>query len=131
VAGHDMARDDLRVFRLSRIVGEVERTSEPGAFAVPPGALERSAAINLVQPEGESVQARIRVRQGQGHGLRRRAASVEQGSAGWDVLVLVDTDVYRLADELSGYAGDVVVEEPAELRDAVKRSLQAVHEAHA
>jgi len=131
VAGHDTARDDLRVFRLSRIAGDVKRIGEPGAFTVPPGALERSAALDLVQPEGESLQARIRVRGGHGHGLRRRAASVESGQSEWDVLVINDSDIYRLAAELSGYAADVVVESPPELRDAVKRSLQGVHQVHA
>jgi proteasome accessory factor B len=58
--------------------------------------------------------------------LRERARSVEPGGAageGWDVVRVLVRDVTELARELAGHGADVVVLEPADLRDAVVRVL--------
>ena len=83
---------------------------------------------------GEPVPARLRVRPGRGHVLRRRARAVEtrpQGSTDvWDVLEVTGSDLSSFADEIVGYGADVVVDAPPELRDAVVDRLRAVLAVH-
>jgi len=131
IAGHDTDRQNPRVFRLSRMVGEVTRTSPHGSVIVPPSALERAAAIDLVRPDSESVQVHLRVRPGRGHALRRRASSITPAENGWDAVVIDDADPYRFVGEVTEYAADVVVDAPALVRHAVIESLRAVQQVHA
>jgi proteasome accessory factor B len=69
----------------------------------------------------------VRVRQGTGVGLRRRAESVTpiDDRPGWDVVV-VEGPVQELSDEVLTYGADVVVEHPQALRDDVVARLRAV-----
>lgn len=127
VAGHDRDRDATRMFRLSRIEGEVGLAGAPGAFTVPEGVDLRELAATIAPGEPRSI-ARIRVRDGAGHGLRRRASAAEPDGAGWQVLELGYADVESLADEVAGYGADAVVREPVQLRTAVMARLRAVLE---
>jgi proteasome accessory factor B len=75
------------------------------------------------------VRATLRVRQGTGIGLRRRAEGVTpcEGHEGWDDVV-VEGPVHELADEVLTYGADVVVESPPALRDEVVGRLRALAE---
>ncbi|HEY0642817.1 MAG TPA: WYL domain-containing protein, partial [Nocardioides sp.] len=110
----------------SRIVGPVRATGRSGAYDVPAGTDVRAVARRL-SPSLPSVRAELRVRQGTGVGLRRRADSATplDERPGWDVLV-VEGPVPELADEVLTYGADVVVEGPPALRDEVVARLRAV-----
>ncbi|HEY9379142.1 MAG TPA: WYL domain-containing protein, partial [Jiangellaceae bacterium] len=73
VVGYDVDRSAPRLFRLSRIVGEVTTAGPSGSYSVPSPAEIRDAA-GLLTPQPETGIARIRIRRGSGYGLRRRAA---------------------------------------------------------
>ncbi|MGH8823614.1 MAG: helix-turn-helix transcriptional regulator [Jiangellaceae bacterium] len=124
VVGYDVDRAAPRLFRLSRVVGQVERAGEPGAYTVPPPAVIRAAAGSLVPPRQRNL-ARVRVRQGCGYGLRRRAVTTQQGD-GWDLLTVPYADATVLADEVAGYGADVVLIEPGDVRARVVERLRAV-----
>ncbi len=128
VVGYDVDRGAPRMFRLSRIVGAVEPEGATDAFEAPSPAAIREAATSLAPSEpAESSRARIRVRAGTGHGLRRRATFAgPDGANGWDELDLTYSSTESLADELVALGGDVVVVEPDELRDTVVARLQAI-----
>jgi predicted DNA-binding transcriptional regulator YafY len=130
VVGHDLNRDGPRMFRLSRIVGEVTPAGEPGSYDVPSAEQVREAAGALA-PARQTASARIRVREGSGYGLRRRATGIRLGSDGWDELSVPYSDGGVLAEELSGYGGDVVAVEPEDVRKRVVERLRAVVEAAA
>ncbi|MDQ3663520.1 MAG: WYL domain-containing protein, partial [Actinomycetota bacterium] len=68
--------------------------------------------------------ARLRVRGGQGHALRRRATDVRADDDGWDLLDVPLADPERLADEVVTFGPAVVALEPRDLRDAVVRRLE-------
>ncbi|HSR25383.1 MAG TPA: YafY family protein [Candidatus Eisenbacteria bacterium] len=124
VVGHDRDRAATRVFRLSRVAGQVSPIGEPGEVEIPEGVDFRAqvAALAEEQPRGEAT---LRVRAGAGVALRRRALKQTPGE-GWDELVVPYGDAELLADEVAGYGPDVVAVEPVELRDAVVRRLRAV-----
>ena len=130
VVGYDVDRSAPRLFRLSRIVGEVSPAGPAGSYEVPsPGEIRDAAG--LLTPAPETGVARIRVRRGSGFGLRRRAADSKPLSDDWDLIAVPYGDPGDLAAEVAGYGADVVVVEPGDVRDTVVGHLRAVVEASA
>ena len=125
VVGYDVDRAAPRLFRLSRIVGEVAPTGPAGSYDVPPGSEIREAASALT-PARQTNLARVRVRRGSGYGLRRRAAAEQPWSDGWDLLTVPFADDGVLADEVAGYGADAVLLEPQAVRDRVVARLRSV-----
>ncbi len=125
VVGRDLGRGGPRLFRLSRIVGEVHPDGEPGSYEVPPPDEVRRAAGALAPPR-QTATARVRVRQGSGYGLRRRATGARSGDDGWDELTVPYSDSGVLAEELAGYGADVVAIEPDDVRKRVVERLRGV-----
>jgi predicted DNA-binding transcriptional regulator YafY len=125
VVGHDTARDDVRVFRLSRIVGAAAAVGAPGTVKVPPDT-DLRALVARMAGEDPRTTATVRVRPGAAWALRREAAGVTTGADGWDRLELGYSDPERFADRVAGYGADAVVEGPDEARAAVVRRLTAL-----
>jgi len=127
VAGHDRDRGEERVFRLSRIEGEVTFTGPPGSVTVPEGtdvhmtvrAWDAAAPVAIRTAE-------LRIRSGTGFGLRRRASSDRPcpGADGWDLVSAPFSDTGWYADYIASFGADVVVLEPVDLREAVIRRLK-------
>ena len=125
VVGLDTDRGAERLFRLSRVQGEVRRDGRPGSFEVPDGTDVHALARSLA-PESPSRTSRMRVRHGAALGLRRHGRVCDaEAPEGWDVLEVPFGRTEALADELLGYGADVVVEEPRELREMVVERLRA------
>jgi proteasome accessory factor B len=129
LTGHDLDRDAPRVFRLSRISGPVRVKGPANAFEVPPDHRPRDM-IRTTVGEQRPQQARLRVRDGRGVSLRRRATAATDAGDGWWELEVELTDTETFADEVTGYGPDVVVLEPAEVREAVVRRLTGAAGAH-
>jgi proteasome accessory factor B len=128
VVGHDRDRGATRVFRLSRVAGEVTPDGPAGAVQVPDVDIRAEVAAMVPLPHrGDAV---LQVRTGRGHALRRRAVVSGSSVPGWDELVLSFADAEHLAEEICGYGPDVRVLAPDEVRDAVVRRLSAVLDAH-
>lgn len=124
VAGHDQGRGAARVFRLSRVTGPVALVGPPGAVQVPPD-LDLVAMAAALNGEVTTGTATVRVRRGTAAGLRRRARELSRGDD-HDVVEVPYSDPDALAEQLAGYADDVVVVEPPEVRTAVIAGLRAL-----
>jgi proteasome accessory factor B len=125
VVGHDRDRDALRVFRLSRVVGDV--AVAPGGVSKPPDDLDPLAMVVSMDEESMSGVALLRVAEGTSWHLRRGAASEQPDEeAGWISCKVTYGDTERFADYLVGFGPDVQVCEPADLRDSVVRRLRAL-----
>jgi proteasome accessory factor B len=130
LTGFDRDRQDDRVFRLSRIAGEVVPDGKPAAYVVPEGHDARAMLRSLV-PDRPQSKAELRAREGAGQALRRRAleqSDAGDGQDGWTRLVVPFYDVEVLAEEITSYGPAVVAEGPDELRTAIVRRLTAVIE---
>ncbi|GAA0211677.1 MULTISPECIES: YafY family protein [unclassified Aeromicrobium] len=128
LVGHDVDRDAPRMFRLSRVVGDLEHDGEPGAFERPAEEVVSAAATALF-PRPSDRTARLSVATARANALRRSAASVTPGDDGRDELVVPFSTGWDLAAEIASYGPDVVVLDPPELRDQVIGRLRAVLEA--
>jgi proteasome accessory factor B len=80
--------------------------------------------VALSVSETPTATARVRVREGSAWELRRSATSVSPADAGWDRLELGYSDPERLADRVTAFGADAVVEDPDEVRDAVVARLR-------
>src|SRR5690242_985056 len=76
VAGHDRDRGQVRVFRLSRILGGVTPDGPAGAVVVPDGTDIREIVDSSSSPAPDRRTATVRLRRGAAHGIRRWAAGV-------------------------------------------------------
>lgn len=130
VVGLDTDRDAPRLFRLSRVQGAVRTTGPAASYDVPEGTDVRALTRTLA-PEPTEHTARLLVRPGAALGLRRRAFAATEAQdpppEGWERLEVPYGRTESMAEEVLGYADDVVVEGPSELRDAVVTGLRAVH----
>ncbi len=120
LVGHDLDRAAPRVFRLSRVTGTPRAGGPPQAYT-PPADIDLAAVVARQVGRPEHVVV-VRARPGAAVGLRRRAA-VLGAVDGEDRLELTTTEPEALADELAAHGPDVLVESPAELRDAVVARL--------
>ncbi len=130
VVGHDTDRDGPRVFRLSRVQGEVRPDGPAGSFEVPAGTDLRAITESLAPPAADR-SAQVLARHDAAHGLRRHAlpaqtppVPVDDVPAGWDRLTVSYGASDAFADEVLGYGADVVVLAPPELRETVVRRLR-------
>jgi proteasome accessory factor B len=121
LASQDRARKAPRTFLLSRIVGPVTATR---TTFVPPDGDAATAALAELDRILANGRVRIRVAPGSDAEtrLKRRAASApDEGE-----LVLNYSDSNLMADELASFGPEVVVLEPAHLRDRVIARLRRV-----
>jgi proteasome accessory factor B len=127
ITGQDTDRGEQRVFRLSRIDGAVSFTGPAGAVQVPADADVRGAVRAWdFEPPAQRTGV-LAVRSGAGHGLRRHAVSAEPAQQpGWDTLWVPYSDNGWWSEHLASFGADVIVIEPADLRDAVIGRLQGV-----
>ena len=131
VAGLDTDRDEPRLFRLSRIVSEVAPTGQADSYKVPEGTDLRALSQSLA-PREPDRHAVVLARSGSAEGLRRWATvsatgiTGSDGTPGWDQLEVPYVSETDFAGEVLAYADAVVVESPAELRDAVRERVAAV-----
>jgi proteasome accessory factor B len=128
VVGHDTDRGAPRVFRLSRVQGDVLLDGPAGSFEVPAGTVLREVTRSLAPPPADRT-AEVLARPGTAHGLRRHAEPAtgpDPGPAGWDRLSVTYGAGDAFADEVLGYGADVVVLAPDEVRDSVLRRLREV-----
>jgi proteasome accessory factor B len=67
----------------------------------------------------------LRVRSGRGHTLRRHAVSAEPADRpGWDIIKVPYSDSGWWSEQLASFGADIVVLEPADLREAVLARLK-------
>lgn len=126
VVGLDVAKQERRLFKLSRISGKVKKLGKPGSFAAPTDIDFASILDPLSKPVQE---ARVALRHGRARLLRARGQEADFAvPPGFDSYVLNFRDPVDLADELAGLGPDVLVVAPLSLRSAVIERLSKVVE---
>jgi len=127
LVAHDLDRAAARVFRLSRIVGDVRESGEPGSV-VPPDDLDLRAVVARMASDEPRATARVALRPGAGWELRRAAtaAAPDPDRDGWTVVDVGFSDPERFADRVTGYGADAVVLSPPDARSAVVARLRGL-----
>lgn len=131
VVGLDRDRGEPRMFRLSRIQGDVETDGRAGEFTVPAGTDIRALTSSLAptRPRSEGV---VLARRGSAVLLRKRSLQIvpdvegPDAESAWDRLTVPMYSPEELAGDVLAHLGDVVAVAPTELRDRVTRQLAAL-----
>jgi len=137
VTGFDPDRMDARVFRLSRVVGDVTLDKDGDSYEIP-------ADVDVLQVSSDVdprpvQQAHVRVRPNTCHRLRLDAsespgadspgaeiAGAEiAGAHEWDALVVEFQSPESFATLIAGFGSNAVVDAPRDLRDAVVERLRS------
>lgn len=132
LVGHDRDRGATRVFRLSRISGEITPIGPAGAIAVPDDVDLRGIVAAKVTEAPTGMRATVWVAGGRATALRRAGQPVgprRLAGRDGDVIELDIGSSDRLAREIACYGADAIVLEPAALRDDVLARLRAYAEA--
>jgi proteasome accessory factor B len=139
LVGHDRDRGAERVFRLSRMAGEVRAVGRPGVARVPEGLDLRELVSRSVPPDRDR-KALLLVRPGTGHLLRRngRPAAPERRPISGpganmpdaDLIEIDYHDTERMARWIVGHGADVIVAWPGDLRAEVIRRLTETVRGH-
>jgi proteasome accessory factor B len=124
VVGHDVDRGEPRLFRLSRVSGEVATEGRPGDFVVPAGTDVR-ALTRTLQPDRPIGVAVLRARTGAAQDLRRRARSTAPADEGWELLEVEFGSLDGMAAEVLASLSAVQVLGPPDLRALVVERLTA------
>lgn len=132
---YDLERNDSRVFLLSRIASEVTVTAEEFDPALNAHLEATLSALLRLRDEqrtavavrkGSAAEARLEPR---GNADPTRSDRNELGE-GTNSLTLGTLDLFAFADELAGYGDEVVVLEPAQLREGVASKLELIRAQH-
>ena len=125
LAGVDQDVEEIRTFRLDRIVGDITVSDGPADFEVPPG-FNSKEAISSISPQGFAI---IDVRRGKGSALRALASSV-QSLGEWDQLKIPIFNLDSLSSLVLWHGLDAMVKEPVALQNVVIDHLEALVKNH-
>ena len=128
LVGHDRDRDDIRVFRLSRIGAGVTPVGPAGAVTVPDDVDLGRIVAQKVSEVPTGGRAQVWVADGRATALRRAGRSIATRRLGGGDGEVIEIDIGstdRLARDIAGYGPDAVVLEPESLREDVLNRLRA------
>ena len=127
LVGHDHSRQAMRVFRLDRIQSSVVVSAKEGTFAIPVDFdVQKTIDVQLFEP---TMFATVRVRQGKGFAITSSATLLNDS----DDFVLYQvgySNREKFVDMLLWHGDDVIVDEPADLRDEIIRRLELLVTLH-
>jgi proteasome accessory factor B len=129
VLGHDLDRGEERLFRLSRVSGDVRRIGPAASYESPADADLGEQARRLAPEPAGVAEAVLLIRPGAARQLRTAAeesvagVTGPDGRADWE-RVSVRRTSYDLAGEIIGWGADIIVESPPELREDVVARLR-------
>lgn len=125
LSGVDQDIEEIRTFRLDRIVGDITVSEGPSDFEIPSGFNPREI-VSSVSPQGFAI---IDVRKGKASALRALAISIHSLGE-WDQLKIPIFNIDSLSSLVLWHGLDAMVQEPSELQDAVIDHLEAVVRNH-
>lgn len=123
LVGHDLDRSGQRVFRASRIEGEVHQQGPSGSYEVPDGFDPRDAVGRFTRDD--EVRLQVALAPGRGAALRRGGQDLGPRN-GWDVVELVVPDVASGVARVLGSGSGGRVTGPAVAVAEAGRQLDAI-----
>lgn len=124
VGGLDLDRNEPRVFRLSRLASKPKEFGPENDYE-PPNDVDWKHIATQMFKTGGPIKATLAVSKGRGQLLRQRADAVEVGD-GVDHVTIHFADLDDFAAEVCSFGPEVVVLEPAELRERVIKKLTEI-----
>ncbi len=114
LAGFDNDRDDIRIFRVDRIVGALKIKGKGGAYEIP----STFSMNQLLNNQNQSQRALVKIRLGKAHALLSRADVLEELGE-WITVSYPYYSQEQLIQELLWHLDDVELLEPIDARQAL------------
>ena len=124
LAGVDQSIEEVRTFRLDRVIGTFTVKKGPKKFETPENFDSESLFERV-----KSVEATIDVRRGKGTSLRALAASTKSIGE-WDQIQIPILDMKTLSALILWHGDDVYVHSPTDLREIIISSLKEISATH-
>ena len=118
VAGRDLDKNDLRVFRLDRILGEISYQGKSLSYSIPADFRMQS----LLQSKAKLEKATLEIRRGKAHTLLARAENIVDHDE-WIRITLSYSEVDELVRDVLWHLDDVKILEPQIARERVMQAL--------
>ena len=124
LAGVDQSIEQVRTFRLDRVIGTFTAKQGPKKFETPENFDSESLFERV-----KSIEATIDVRRGKGTSLRALAASTKSIGE-WDQIQIPILDMKTLSALILWHGDDVYVHSPTDLREIIISSLKEISATH-
>jgi proteasome accessory factor B len=125
LSGVDQSIQEVRTFRIDRILGPITSTKNPGSFEMPEGF----NTTNIFDNHDNPRLAIIDVRKGKCQSLRALATSTKDLGE-WDQIRVPILNESSLSAQILWHLDDAFVLEPDSLRDLIKDKLSDVVKLH-
>lgn len=127
LVGFDKDRADVRVFKLSRILSEINLVGKKGSYEIDPDFNVRDHVIMYTTSQ---YPVTLQVRKFTGYALRERAQRVEPYSDDFDLITVYFVDENEALHSILWFGDNIVVLEPEELKLKVVNALKRIVAAH-
>ena len=125
VAGRDVEKDAVRLFRLDRIVSKIELQGRPNSYIRP---TDFSMTTLLRSPE-KKLAAKLKIRRGKAHKLRSSGEVIEDGDE-WTIIRYPYSQESELVEDVLWHLDDAVILEPISARESICQALKQIVKNH-
>jgi proteasome accessory factor B len=125
VAGNDLDRKEIRLFRLDRFSSPVKDQGRAGAFESPTGF----AMSELLKSQARDNSCRLKLRTDKAHALRKFSTLISS-QEDWDIVEFLYATQDQLIRDILWHRDDVEIVEPKELVTALRSALERIEAAH-
>lgn len=123
LVGEDTEKDDIRVFKLSRIVGSIDLSKKRDVFEIPD---DFDIKDYLIMLQRDQLEIKVKVRKNQAELIRRKAKILDSADSDWDLLTFDAESIEDAAEQVLWFHDSVFVVEPIEVLDLVLDRLKKV-----
>lgn len=127
LVGEDLNRDDVRVFKISRIVSSIALLGTKNSYTIPSDFNIKDYLIMLRPGEYKAI---LQIRKAAGIHLRSLASETKQIDEEWDLVETYFRDSNEALREVMWLGADVMVIQPQELHTAVIQSFKRLVKRH-
>jgi proteasome accessory factor B len=125
VAGNDLVKREVRLFRLDRFSSVVKEQGRANSFDVP---IDFTMS-ELLKSQARNQVCRLKLRTDKAYSLRRFATQISSEDD-WDIVDYSYASADQLIRDLLWHGDDVLIVEPAEIYEKVAATLARIESAH-
>jgi proteasome accessory factor B len=125
VAGNDLAKKEVRLFRLDRFSSTVKEQGRANSYDVP----SDFSMSSLLKSQARDLRCRLKLRTDKAYSLRRFATAIASEDD-WDIVDYSYASIDQLLRDLLWHGDDVLLVEPSDLCEKVADSLARIENTH-
>lgn len=123
LVAEDLNRDDVRAFKLQRIVDGIALDKKVDSYEIPE---DFDASDYLIMYNANRYSTHLRLRKGAANSLRDRATEISNVDSEWDEAIIPFANMEEAVRELLWYGPDVRALKPPELQERIIEVLDTV-----